>query len=114
MLLTWATTALGLIGFGAQMIAHVLMWEDGRPERAPTPRYAVGLFIVGLCFSAGLALDGRQDPIAAFWYNAILSGAATGACYEWRRRYPKKPPFTSTDLEKWADVIAAEHDNDAA
>lgn len=110
MLLTWATTAFGLIGFGVQIIAHVLMWEDGRAERTPTPRYAVGLFVVGICFSAGLTIDGQQDPIAAFWYNAILSGAATGACYEWRRRHPAKPAPTRGELEKWADAIAGEHD----
>lgn len=110
MLLTWATAALGLIGFGAQIAAHILMWEDGRPERAPTPRYAVGLFIIGVCFSTGLAIDPQQDAIAAFWYNAILSGAATGLCYEVRRRWTKPITPTPADLEKWADAIAGEHD----
>jgi hypothetical protein len=113
MLLTWATAALGLIGFGCQIAAHILMWENGRPERAPTPRYAVGIFIIGVCFSTGLALDDRQDAIAAFWYNAILSGAATGLCYELRRRWVAKGdrlPPTPADLEMWADAIAGEHD----
>jgi hypothetical protein len=109
MLLTWATTALGLIGFGCQIAAHILMWEDGKSERTPTPRYAVGLFVIGVCFSTGLALDMRQDAIAAFWYNAILSGAATGLCYEVRRRR-KHAPALPTDLEKWANAIAEEHD----
>lgn len=112
MLLTWATVTLGLIGFGCQIAAHFLMWEDGRAERAPVARYAVGVFVIGICFSTGLALDGRQDATAAFWYNAILSGAATGFCYEARRRgwFGRPPAPTLADLDKWADAIAGEHD----
>lgn len=113
MLLTWSTAAMGLIGFGAQTIAHLLMWETGQPERAPTPRYAVGLGIVGVCFSIGLALEPQQDPIAAFWYNALLSGAATGLCYEVRRRHAADtlPALSLSDLDRFANVIAEEHDD---
>jgi hypothetical protein len=113
MILTWATCACGLIGFGLQIVAHILMWEGGKPERAPVARYAVGLCIVGLGFSIGMALDWRQESIIAFWYHALMGGAATGLCYELRRRNaerPSEPPMNRDALDMWADVIAGEHD----
>jgi peptidoglycan/LPS O-acetylase OafA/YrhL len=113
MLLTWSTAAMGLISFGLQIIAHLLMWQDGEPERAPTPRYAVGLCIIGVCLSAALVFDDRQHPITAFWYIAALSGAATGLCYYLRGRgeVAPLPKMTPQDLEYMADLIAGEHDD---
>ncbi len=114
MLLTWATVSMGIIGAILQVAAHILMWEDGTPERVPVARYVVGLGIVGLCFSTGWVIDERQHPIAAFWYIALLSGFTVGACYEWRRRTKKAiAPLTRDDLEIWADAIQGEHDNAA-
>lgn len=116
MLLTWATVAWGIIGAALQVFAHIVMWEDGNPERVPIARYVVGLGVVCMCFSAGWLLDDRQHPVTALWYIALLSGFAAGACYEARRRGwggHTKLTYTRDDIEMMADAIAGEHDNAA-
>ncbi len=110
MIMTWPMLTMGIIAAALQIGAHLLMYGDGDVQRNLIARYTAGTAIIGLCFSGGIALDNRANPITGFWYVAGCSGVAVWACWEWRR--VQRMRVAAVDVEWLANYIGAEHSED--
>jgi hypothetical protein len=106
MVLTIPMALLVIIAGFCQWGAHVVML--GRTYATPTPRYAVGSFIVLVCFAAGWGLDTRQQPVIGLGMVYASSFVATWLSYEADR---PKPP-TEADADRVLKHIIAEHTDD--
>ena len=109
------TISIGIIGAIAAGLAQALAHQVAQHYHwARIPRYVTGVTIIAAAFApvvfSALSLEYAAVIYGLFWLITGASGFATWVCYE----MDAKPKVTRDDLEKWADVIAAEHDNDAA
>ncbi len=102
MLLTSEMFAAGMIAAVCQAVAHLLMKR--RTYITPIPRYAVGVTLALVPWSAALAANRLQEPIVGVWFVFGASGFATWLAYELDKKQP-----TEADAERLASYLAAEH-----
>lgn len=90
-LATWPMVALGIIGGICQVFAHILMWDDGRPDtETRVARYVTGTTIIWLAFSVGYVIDPTIHPVTGLGQIIGWSFLAVWGCYEFRRRMERR------------------------
>jgi predicted membrane channel-forming protein YqfA (hemolysin III family) len=107
-----STIGIGIIGAIAAAFAQAIAHQVARHYRwRRIPRYVTGITIIALAFAPvlffALPLGHAAVIYGLFWLIVGASGLATWISYEMDGA---PPAFTRTDLEKWADAIAGEHD----
>lgn len=86
-LTTWPMTTLGIVAAVCQVLAHLAMWDDGRPDRETrVQRYVTGTLLIFLAYAIGWSLDTSIHPVTGLAQIIFWSGLATWLCYELRRR----------------------------
>ena len=101
----------GFAAFALEWLAHQAM--KGRTYITPVPRYAVGVALAGVPWTAA-ALTALVWPVSVlecvltvsigFWWVFALAGLGTWLGYE-----ADKKPATESDLARFARFVTGEH-----
>jgi hypothetical protein len=111
------TITIGVIGAIMAGLAQALAHQVAQHYHwRRIPRYVTGITIIAVAFAPvvfyALAIELAAIVYGLFWLITGASGLATWISYE---ADPKAHAgeFSRDSLEKWADAIAAEHDDAA-